>query len=196
MIVESPLYDAFLNALVAGVDQIVVGSGLDDTTRMGPVAGPKQFETILKYLEVGKEEGARLCRGGAALSDDRHAKGYYVAPTVFADVTPGMRIAREEIFGPVLSVMRAADFDAALHLANAIDYGLAASIYTNDLAKACRFVEQAEVGLCHVNMPTSWKEPQLEFGGIKESGRGLPEAGRLGAMFFTDHKAVYINAHA
>ncbi len=150
----------------------------------------------MSYIELGKQEGARLCRGGTALDDGERARGYYVAPTVFADVTAGMRIAREEIFGPVLSVMSAPDFDGALRLANGTEYGLTASIYTNDLAKAVRFVEEAEVGLCHVNMPTSWKEPQLEFGGVKDSGRGLPEAGRSGALFFTDHKAVYIKASA
>jgi acyl-CoA reductase-like NAD-dependent aldehyde dehydrogenase len=194
VIVEAPIYEAFLERLVAGVDQIVVGAGIEEGTSMGPVAGPKQYQTILEYLEVGKREGARLCRGGAAITDGIHAEGYFVAPTVFADVTPDMRIAQEEIFGPVLSVMRAIDYDDAIRQANGTSYGLAASIYTSDLAKAHRFVEESEVGLCHVNLPTSWKEPQLEFGGIKESGRGLPEAGKSGALFFTDHQAVYIKA--
>ncbi len=195
VIVEAPVYDTFLEMLVAGTEQIVVGNGLDERTGMGPVAGSKQYQTILDYIDVGRREGARLCRGGIALTDVDHASGYYVAPTVFAEVIPGMRIAREEIFGPVLSVMRATDFDHALNLANGSDYGLSASIYTNDLARAHRFVEEAEVGLCHINMPTSWKEPQLEFGGVKDSARGLPEAGRTGALFFTDHKVVYIRAH-
>ena len=111
---------------------------------------------------------------------------------MFADVTSDMRIAGEEIFGPVLSVMKAADFDDAIRIANDTVYGLASSIFTTSIAKAQRFVEESAVGLCHVNMPTAWKEPQLEFGGIKDSGRGLPEAGETGAEFFTDHKAVYI----
>jgi aldehyde dehydrogenase (NAD+) len=193
-IVEEPIYDAFLDRLVAKIKTISVGNGLDEAVRMGPVAGPKQFKTITDYIEVGKQESAEVCIGGAALTHGEYAKGYFVAPTVFAGVEPGMRIAREEIFGPVLSVLRAKDFDDALRQANATVYGLASSIYTRDIAKAQRFVEQSEVGLCHVNMPTSWKEPQLEFGGIKDSGRGLPEAGRSGALFFTDHKAVYIRS--
>jgi aldehyde dehydrogenase (NAD+) len=191
-IIEAPVYAAFLDRLVAEVEKITVGNGLDERTRMGPVAGPQQYRTILDYLEIGKREGARLCVGGNALTDGEYANGYFIAPTVFADVTPEMRIAREEIFGPVLSVLRAQDFADAIYQANATTYGLASSIYTKNLAKAHRFIEESEVGLCHVNMPTAWKEPQLEFGGIKDSGRGLPEAGKSGTLFFTEHQAVYI----
>jgi aldehyde dehydrogenase (NAD+) len=192
VLVEAPIYDAFLEKLIPKVEKIKVGDGLDEATRMGPVAGPQQYKTIQEYLEIGKREGATLRAGGSALTEGEYANGYFIAPTVFADVKPEMRIAQEEIFGPVLSVMRVADFGDALRLANATCYGLASSIYTNNLSKAQRFVEESEVGLCHVNMPTSWKEPQLEFGGIKDSGRGLPEAGKTGALFFTEHQAVYV----
>ena len=192
VVVEAPIYDAFLNIIVDKVREIRVGRGVDESTRMGPVAGPKQYKTIIDYISIGKQEGARLCAGGSAITHGDFGNGYYVEPTVFADVTSDMRIAREEIFGPVLSVMKAADFDDAVKIANDTVYGLASSIYTKDLDKAQRFIEDSEVGLCHVNMPTSWKEPQLEFGGIKDSGRGLPEAGETGAEFFTDMKAVYV----
>jgi len=191
-IVESPVYEKFIEILTRKAAEIRVGNGLDEAAQMGPVAGPKQYESILNYISIGKAEGARLCAGGNALREGKYAKGYFIEPTVFADVTPDMRIAREEIFGPVLSVMRAEDFESAIRIANDTIYGLSASIYTNDLAKAQCFIEESEVGLCHVNMSTAWKEPQLEFGGIKESGRGLPEAGASGAEFFTEHKAVYI----
>jgi aldehyde dehydrogenase (NAD+) len=191
-VVEAPVYDAFVEMLVEKTKKIVVGSGLDESTKMGPVAGAKQFETIMDYISIGKGEGARLCVGGDAISDGDFSKGFFIQPTVFADVTPEMRIAQEEIFGPVLSVMKADDFDDALRIANDTVYGLASSIYTTSLANAQRFVDESEAGLCHVNMPTAWKEPQLEFGGIKDSGRGLPEAGETGAEFFTEHKAVYI----
>ncbi len=192
VIVEESVYDTFLEQLVEKVKTIAVGNGLSESTRMGPVAGPKQFKTINEYIEIGKREGARVSIGGSILTESEYARGYYITPTVFTDVTPDMRIAREEIFGPVLCVMRAKNFDHALNLANDTVYGLASSIYTRDLAKAQKFVEQSEVGLCHVNMPTSWKEPQFEFGGVKDSGRGMAEAGRSGALFFTDHKAVYM----
>ena len=193
-IVESAVYDEFLEMLVEKSSRITVGRGTDESSRMGPVAGARQYESILNYIAVGKQEGARLCAGGSAITEGAFASGYFIKPTVFADVTPDMRIAREEIFGPVLCVMRAADFDEALRMANDTDYGLASSIYTNDLAKARLFVAESEVGLCHVNLPTAWKEPQLEFGGIKDSGRGLPEAGETGAEFFTDIKAIYVRA--
>jgi acyl-CoA reductase-like NAD-dependent aldehyde dehydrogenase len=191
-IVEGSVHDEFVERLLSKVNAITVGDGLSESTRMGPVAGPKQFKTIMGYIEIAKQEHASLKCGGTALTSGEFAKGYFVAPTIFTEVTTGMRIAREEIFGPVLSVLRARDFADALRLANDTIYGLASSIYTRDLAKAQTFVEQSEVGLCHVNMPTSWKEPQLEFGGIKDSGRGLPEAGKSGALFFTEHKAVYL----
>ena len=192
VIVESAAYEEFLQILVAKTESLKVGNGLDESVSIGPVCGAQQYETILKYIAIGKQEGARLCVGGKALTEGALSAGYFIAPTVFADVKPGMRIAQEEIFGPVLSVLRAQDFEEALRVANGIAYGLASSIYTRDLASAQRFISESEVGLCHVNMHTAYKEPQLEFGGVKESGRGAPEAGESGAEFFTRHKAVYV----
>jgi len=196
VIVADSIYRAFVERLGAGAKAIAVGAGLDEATRMGPVCGQRQHETILKYIATGKAEGARLVAGGEALQEGAYGRGWYVAPTVFADVTPTMTIAREEIFGPVLAVMKAQDLDQAIALANDTRYGLSASIYTRDLASAQRFIAESAVGLCHVNMHTAYKEPQLEFGGIKESGRGFPEAGDTGVEFFTRHKAVYLKALA
>jgi aldehyde dehydrogenase (NAD+) len=192
VIVEASLHSEFVEQLVAAARSIAVGDGADETMRMGPVCGRKQYEGVLKYIETGKSEGARLVTGGVALTDGSLSRGFYIAPTVFANVNPTMTIAREEIFGPVISVLKAQDFDDAVRLANDTCYGLASSIYTNDHARAQQFLVESEVGLCHVNLPTAHKEPQLEFGGIKESGRGLPEAGEAGIEFFTRHKAVYV----
>ncbi len=192
VIVEAAAHDQFLDLLVNKVKAIKVGSGSDESVRVGPVCGVQQYEGILNYIGIGKSEGARLCCGGGAMTEGELARGFFIAPTVFSNVTPNMRIAREEIFGPVLSVMKAADFDEAIRLANDIIFGLSSSIFTRDTAKAQRFVCESDVGLCHVNMHTAYKEPQLEFGGVKDSGRGLPEAGESGIQFFTNHKAVYL----
>lgn len=192
VIVEASLHNEFVEQLVAAARSIAVGDGADEATRMGPVCGRKQYEGVLKYIETGKSEGARLATGGVALADGAFSRGFYIAPTVFTNVKSTMTIAREEIFGPVISVLKAQDFDDAVRLANDTCYGLASSIYTNDHARAQQFLVESEVGLCHVNLPTAHKEPQLEFGGIKESGRGLPEAGEAGIEFFTRHKAAYV----
>jgi aldehyde dehydrogenase (NAD+) len=192
VIVESAVHDDFLRLLVSKAEKLKVGNGLDESVNVGPVCGAQQYETIVKYIELGKQEGAHLRTGGEALNHGSLAAGYFIAPTVFAGVKPSMRIAQEEIFGPVLSVLKAESFEEAVRLANGVVFGLASSIYTRDLGKAQRFIAESEVGLCHVNMHTAYKEPQLEFGGVKESGRGAPEAGESGVQFFTRHKAVYV----
>jgi aldehyde dehydrogenase (NAD+) len=196
VIAEAGVYDDFLAKLVARTKAIVVGDGASETTGMGPVCGRQQYETILRFIDQGRREGARLAIGGGPLTEGGLARGWFIAPTIFVDVAPAMTIAREEIFGPVLVVLKAADFEEALRLANDTPYGLAASVYTRDLAKAQRFVAECEAGLCHVNMHTAYKEPQLEFGGRGESGRGAPEAGESGVEFFTRHKAVYVREQA
>jgi alpha-ketoglutaric semialdehyde dehydrogenase len=181
-----------VDRLVDGARRIVVGSGLDPKTTMGPVAGPSQLRTVLEYIEVGKGEGARLFVGGHRYTADGCERGTFVAPTIFADVQPSMRIAQEEIFGPVLSILVARDFDHAVEIANGVPYGLSSSLFTRDLRRAMSFIERTHVGLTHVNMPTGYKEAALEFGGVKESGAGLPESGIAAIEFFTDHKVAYV----
>ena len=160
---------------------------------MGPLAGESQLRKVLEYIEAGVKEGARIVWGGKRLEDAPYHKGFFVEPTVFSEVKPEMIIAREEIFGPVLSVIRVKSFEEAIETANNCVYGLASSVYTGDISKALKFVKESEVGLTHVNLPTAYKEVQLPFGGIKLSGFGLPEAGQSGAEFFTENKSVYIN---
>ena len=183
----------FIDALIEEVRKIKVGDGLNPETTMGPVAGESQLRKILDYIELGKKEGAKLLIGGKRLTSTQYDKGFFIEPTVFTEVKPEMRIAQEEIFGPVLSVLVVNSFEEALEVANNVKYGLSSSIYTKDLTKGMEFINKSEVGLTHINFPTSFKEPQLPFGGIKSSGYGLPEAGKTGIEFFTESKSVYIN---
>ncbi len=191
-IVEDAVHDDFVSLLVERVRRIKVGRGTDPETTMGPVCGKSQLAGVLEYIQKGKHQGARLLVGGNQIKDGELAKGCFIEPTIFTEVTSDMAIAQEEIFGPVLSVLRARDFDQAVDIANHVRFGLSSSVYTNDLQKALTFVERTDVGLTHVNIPTAFKEPQLSFGGVKLSGCGLPEAGDTGVEFFTEHKVIYI----
>jgi aldehyde dehydrogenase (NAD+) len=178
--------------LLAAVRGIVVRDGSAPDCGMGPVCGAKQKSDVLAYIERGRAEGARLLVGGTALANGAFERGCFIAPTVFDRVTPNMVVAREEIFGPVLVIIAVRSFEEAVAVANDVAYGLSSSIFTNDLKYALTYMERAEVGLAHVNLMSALKEPQLPFGGVKESGAGLPEAGSAGIEFFTHHKVCYV----
>jgi acyl-CoA reductase-like NAD-dependent aldehyde dehydrogenase len=189
-IVQESIADAFLDKLIARAQAYRVGDGTRDDTDVGPAVTPEQRSTVLEYLKIGAEEGAQQVYA-AQLGD--LPPGNWVAPTVFDRVSPEMRIAREEIFGPVLSVIRVPDVEAAFEAANAVEYGLSASLYTRDLRAAFRFVERVDVGIANVNQPTLGGEVHLPFGGVKASGFGPHEQGREAVEFFTKVKTVYIN---
>jgi aldehyde dehydrogenase (NAD+) len=191
-IVVRDIADRFVQRVLELASALVVGDGREPRTTMGPVCGEAQLAAVLKYIELGREEGASVRLGGNRLTGETYDNGCYIEPTVFTGVTPDMTIARDEIFGPVLSVMEVADFEQAVEIANQVDFGLASSIYTADVSRAFTFLERTEVGLTHVNLMTSLKEPQLSFGGIRASGHGVPEAGRTGIEFFSEHKVVYV----
>lgn len=191
-IVEKSIAKDFIALVKEKTEKIKVGDGMNSQTQMGPVCGTSQLKTILNYIEIGKKEGANLLTGGYQLTDHDLKEGCFVAPTIFTDVTPDMKIAKEEIFGPVLSIMEVDDFAEAIQVANNVPYGLCSSVFTKNIEKAFQFIEKTEVGLTHVNLITALKEPQYTFGGIKESGIGIPEAGKTGIQFFTEHKVVYI----
>jgi alpha-ketoglutaric semialdehyde dehydrogenase len=190
-IVEKSIAKQFIDMVLAEVSAITVGNGLDPDAKMGPVCGAEQKRTVSGYIETGISEGATLAAGGLALGGE-FSKGCFIPPTVFTNVTRDMKIAREEIFGPVLAIMEAADFNEAVEIANDVEFGLTSSIYTKDLSKAFTFLEKSDVGFAHVNMMTAHKEPQLSLGGVKQSGFGVPEAGQTGLEFFTEHKVAYI----
>jgi alpha-ketoglutaric semialdehyde dehydrogenase len=178
----------FLAALTGRCEEMIVGDGLSEAVHMGPVAGPQQFDDITRAIQKAKADGATMIAG--AVSAD--AKGYFIRPTVFTHVTTDMSVFCDEIFGPVLAVCEFGSLDEALDLANNSIYGLSSAIFTKNLANAKQYIDCIEAGLAHVNVHTGYKEPAMPFGGIKQSGAGLPENGRSGLEFFVDQKAVYL----
>ncbi|HXV83977.1 MAG TPA: aldehyde dehydrogenase family protein [Candidatus Binatia bacterium] len=180
-----------LERLVEGARKIKIGSGLDETVDMGPAVDEKQWKTDLDYLRIGGEEGAKLLIGGK--KPEHLGKGYFVEPTIFDDVEPRMRIFKEEIFGPVLSVTTAKSLEEALQFANGVEYGLTTSIFTENVDTIMNFVEEVETGMVHVNEPTIGGEAQLPFGGTKATGVGEREMAEEGLNFFTELKTVFIN---
>jgi aldehyde dehydrogenase (NAD+) len=181
----------FLEALTARCANMIVGDGLQDATDMGPVAGPRQYQDVCTAIRTAQADGARMIAGGDAAGA---AHGYFIRPTVFADVEPDAALFRDEIFGPVLATREFRSLDEALNLANHSIYGLSSAIFTRDLGVARAYIDGIEAGLAHVNVHTGYKEPSMPFGGIKQSGAGLPENGKTGLEFFVDHKAVYLRA--
>ena len=192
VIVEARVADQFVARLVARAQEFRAGDGLDPNADLGPLVDERQLETVLRYVEIGKRE-ARLLTGGMRLSGAGRERGYFVAPTVFDHVKWDSVIAQEEIFGPVLSVIRVPDFDEALRVANSVKYGLASAIYSNDASKIFEFIDRIETGITHVNSPTVGGEAHVPFGGIKSTGVGVREMGRVAIDFYTELKAVYID---
>jgi aldehyde dehydrogenase (NAD+) len=191
-IVVKDVVEEFTARLLEGVAAIKVGDGMNPDTQVGPVIDEAQLETVLHYIDIGKEEGAKLLVGGKRLVDPPYDKGYFVEPTVFGDVKPDMRLAQEEIFGPVLGIITVAGYEEAIQVANAVRFGLSASICTRDISRAMEFIQHIEAGLVHVNSPTAGAEVQVPFGGMKASSTGSREQGRVAVDFFTEIKTVYL----
>jgi aldehyde dehydrogenase (NAD+) len=192
VVVES-IANEFVERLAARTSRLVVGNGLDPQTNVGPSVDEKQMATVLGYVETGQHEGARLVRGGTRVTGDGMDRGYFVAPAIFDRVDANMRIAQEEIFGPVLSVIRVPDDGSALSVANGVRFGLSASVYTSDVASMFRFVDRLDAGIIHVNSPTVGGEAHIPFGGMKATGVGLREMGKVAIDFYTELKVVYVD---
>ncbi|MCH7488573.1 MAG: aldehyde dehydrogenase family protein [Chloroflexi bacterium] len=187
ILVDQSIYDAFLDGLTKRADSIKVGDPLDPKTYMGPVVNDEQFERVMGYIDVGKDEGAKLVSGGERIGDS----GYFVQPTIFADVNNRMRIAQEEIFGPVASVIPIKDVDEAVRIANDTSYGLAAAVWTRDVAQAHDVASRLKAGTVWVNTygATDTRSP---WGGFKDSGFGR-ELGRQALDLYTEYKSVWIS---
>ena len=193
VIVEEGVYDTFMEQLLERTGQLKIGDGLDADTDISPLSSQSQLDTVMHYIGIGAEEGAHLACGGHALSGGEFDRGYYVEPTIFTDVTPDMRIAQEEIFGPVLTVFKAKDLDDAVQISNSVQFGLSSSVYTRDLPLAYRYINTVEAGMVHVNAPTLGGEVHLPFGGLKASGIGQREQGVEAVDFFSEVITVYID---
>jgi len=191
-IIEKSIYEPLVEKLTAKTKKLKVGNGLEPGIEIGPAVDANQLETDLKYIEIAKQEGAQLLCGGNRLTGGIYDLGYFVEPTIFAGVRAEMRIAQEEVFGPVLALMVANDFEDAMRLANCARFGLSASIVSRDLTRVHQFINRIEAGLVTVNLPTAGVEYQLPFGGTKESSFGMREQGPAALDFYTETRTVYL----
>ena len=193
VIVEEDVYDRFMTELIERTSKLIIGDGLDASMDIAPLASQNQKDKVLEYIGIGTEEGAELAFGGRNMTGGEFDEGYYVEPTVFTGVTPDMRIAQEEIFGPVLTVFKAKDLKEAIGIANSVEFGLSSSVYTKDITKAYEYINTVETGMVHVNASTLGGEVHLPFGGLNSSGVGQREQGTAAVDFFSEVITVYID---
>jgi len=191
--VHKKVYHEFVERFAAQAKKLKVGDGLDPANEMGPCVNEQQLNTVMKYVAIGKEEGAKLATGGHRLETGSHARGWFHEPTVFVDCDPKMRICQEEIFGPVVAIIPFGSFNEAIDIANGVTYGLSASIYTRDVNNAFRAQRDLETGIVYVNAPTIGAETHLPFGGTKNTGNGHREAGLAALDFYSEWKTVYVD---
>jgi aldehyde dehydrogenase (NAD+) len=191
LILHEKIKEEFIKRLLAKTKALTLGNGLLPETDVGPIINKVQLERIERYVKIGKEEGATLILGGNTV--DPGLPGYFFEPTIFTDVRPDMRIAQEEIFGPVLSIITVSSLAEAIEVANNTKYGLSSAIYTGNIGNAFKAIEKIEAGITYVNAPTIGAEVHLPFGGVKGTGNGFREAGTDAIKEFSEVKAVYID---
>lgn len=192
LIVTAGVYDEFVSGVEARLKQLVTDNALKEGSHIGPVVDQRQLDTDLDYIEIGREEGASLLIGGEQV--ERETPGFYLTPALFVDCTPEMRISREEIFGPVASVIKAADYEEALAIANDTEFGLSSGICTTSLSHATHFRRNAQAGMVMINVPTAGVDYHVPFGGNKGSSFGTREQGTYAKEFYTTVKTSYISA--
>ncbi|HKE30782.1 MAG TPA: aldehyde dehydrogenase family protein, partial [Candidatus Angelobacter sp.] len=193
VIIQKSVYRQFADRLIYRAQRLKVGSGLDESADIGPQINQQQVETTGKYVEIGKREGARLELGGKRLTGPEYEHGWFFETTVFTEVDPGMRIAQEEIFGPVVSLIPCENFEQAIRISNRIPYGLSSAIYTRDVNRAFLAMRDIDAGITYVNAPTIGAEVHLPFGGTKATGNGHREGGMGAIDFYTQWKSIYVD---
>jgi aldehyde dehydrogenase (NAD+) len=193
VVVHKQVYREFLDRYVQRAARLKVGDGLDPANQVGPLINRAHAANVDKYVQIGREEGAKIALGGTPLTDGAYADGCFYAPTIFSDVDPKMRIAREEIFGPVVAVIPCDGLDEAIEIGNSVDYGLSAAVYTSDVNKAFTAMRDMYTGIFYVNAPTIGAEIHLPFGGTKDTGNGHREAGIAALDAFSEWKSIYID---
>jgi len=191
--VHKDVYREFVEKFVARARALKVGNGLDPAVEMGPLINESQLKTVEEYVQIGKDEGAKLLCGGERLTGGDYDFGSFYTPTIFGDCSPEMRISREEIFGPVVSIIPCASLEAAIEIGNGVVYGLSSSIYTRNINRAFQAMRDMETGIFYVNAPTIGAETHLPFGGTKQTGNGHREAATAALDFYSEWKAVYVD---
>ncbi len=193
LILHEDIYESFMEKLRSRLPELIIGDPLDERTTMGPIINQASLEKIERYVKYGLEDGAKLTYGGRRLSEGKYSKGWWFEPTIFEEVKENMRIFQDEIFGPVLSVIKVSSFEEAIKVANNSRYGLSSSIYTNDVREAMVALRELQAGITYVNAPTIGAESHLPFGGVKDTGNGWREGGWTVFEIFTEWKSVYID---
>ncbi|RCW76895.1 alpha-ketoglutaric semialdehyde dehydrogenase GucD [Saliterribacillus persicus] len=192
VIIDASIYDSFKEKLVEKVKDIKVGDGMQEDTWMGPCVSEKQLNTVLSYIDIGKKEGATLIHGGERITSSGLENGFFVQPTIFEDVNSAMTIAQEEIFGPVLALIKVKDLEEGIKIANDVEFGLSASIFTTNIQNMLTFIDDMEAGLVRVNAESAGVELQAPFGGMKKSSSHSREQGQAAKEFFTSIKTVFV----
>ncbi|HVA65128.1 MAG TPA: aldehyde dehydrogenase family protein, partial [Terriglobales bacterium] len=193
IVVQDGVYDRFLEAFVERTRRLRVGPGLDEASQVGPIVNAKQLQRIEEYVALGRQQGARLVLGGERVQQGACARGYFYAPTIFAEVAPSMRIAQEEILGPVVAVMRCGGLEEAIAIANGVAYGLSSALYTANVNAAFRALRDLDSGIVYINAPTIGAEVHLPFGGVRSTGNGHRESGLATLDVYSEWKTLYVD---
>ncbi len=193
LILHEAIHDKFLSMLIKRAEKLRLGNGLETDTEVGPLINPQQKETVASYVKIARDEGAKLETGGEAYTHGECRKGNFFLPTIFSGVEPEMRLAQEEVFGPVLAVLKVRDLQEAIRVLNNTKYGLSSSIYTRDVNGAFTAMRDIEAGITYVNGPTIGAEAHMPFGGVKETGNGHREGGWPVYEFFSETKTIYVD---